>query len=474
MKVLLVDPPLAHARVHYRGSPPFGLGVLAIDSYLEMHGVKDVELDNFFRCDWTEIEARLRRLNPDIVGASCLTDTRAFCWQLARTAKQVNPKVKVVLGSFHATFFAREILEHHPVDFCVLGEGEETMLELVRALESGDANFAGILGLAWRNGRTGEVHVNARRPLLKDLDAIPISTKRRLFGNALGRQQANMLSSRGCPFACGFCSSPSFWGRTWRKRRPEKVVEEFEMLKAQGAGVIEMADDLFTMDLQRAEAICDILIARGNRTPWFARARVDRITEHLIDKMIAAGCEEVSFGIESGDPEIIRRVNKKIDLNQAAEVFRMLARKKLYTQANFMIGNPGESPATVQKSIDLACRLNPSRITVCIAQAYPHTMLDEEAQKHGLLTREMWYLKTDSVPYYTVDMPLEQMQALSTKMVFRWALRRSLWDFLKMVHFNWQNVGTRRSLSFIFSWLASWLPGRRRPAAAGGPPTPRP
>lgn len=464
MKILLVDPPVEGDYTPFKQGPAFALGLLSIASYLEAHGYGEVELDNFFGCDWAEIESRLRQLSPDVLGAGCTTDSRGFCYRLARLAKSVNPNVRVVLGNVHATFFAREILEHHPVDFCVLAEGEETMLELVRALEAGATDFAGILGLAWRDARTGEVRVNPRRPLLGDLDAIPISTQRRLFVNEAGKRQGNMMSSRGCPFACGFCSSSSFWGRTWRKRRPEKVVEEFEMLKAQGAEVIDMLDDLFTMDLERAEAICDRLIAAGNRTPWFARARVDRISEPLVDKMIAAGCTEISFGVESGDPDMVRRINKKIDLDQAAEVFRMLGGKRLVARANFMIGNPGETAATVDASIRAACRLNPTTIIASIALVYPNTMLDAEAQKHGLIDREFWYLKTDKVPYYTVDMTFEEMQAHATRMMFRWAMNRGPWHLAKMTYINWRLAGTRRSLSFLLSWMRNWLP-RRAPTA---------
>lgn len=468
MKILLVDPPVDQYFSPFKEGPTFALGLLSIDSYLEKHGYRDIEFDNYFACDWPEIEARLRKSRPDVIGIGCTTDSRGFCWRLAQAAKAFNPACKVVLGNVHATFFAREILEHHPVDFCVLSEGEETMLDLVRTLEAGREDFSGILGLAYRDPKTDEVRVNERRPLLKDLDEIPVNPKRRLFVNETGRRQANMMSSRGCPFACGFCSSSSFWGRTWRKRRPETVIEEFEMLKAQGAEVIDMLDDLFTMDLERAEAICDMLIARGNRTPWFARARVDRITERLVDKMIAAGCEEISFGVESGDPEMIQRINKKIDLDQAAEVFRMLGRKHLIARANFMIGNPGETSASVDASIRLACRMNPTSIIASIARVYPNTMLDVEAQKHGLLSREFWYLKADEVPYYTVDMTFEQMQAHATRMMFHWARNRGPWALAQMAYRNWRLSGTRRSLSFVLSWMRSWLPRRNACPPAEG------
>jgi radical SAM superfamily enzyme YgiQ (UPF0313 family) len=467
MKILLVDPPVDQYFTPFKEGPALALGLLSIDSYLGKHGYRDNELDNYFACDWPEIEARLRRAQPDIIGIGCTTDSRGFCWRLAQAAKSINPQCKVVLGNVHATFFPREILEHYPVDFCVLSEGEETMLELVRALEAGRDDFSGILGLAYRDPRTGEVRQNERRPLLKDLDEIPISPKRRLFVNETGRRQGNMMSSRGCPFACGFCSSSSFWGRTWRKRRPEKVLEEFEMLKAQGAEVIDMLDDLFTMDLERAETICDLLIARGNRTPWFARARVDRITERLVDKMIAAGCAEISFGVESGDPEMIERINKKIDLEQAAEVFRMLRHKRLIARANFMVGNPGETAASVDASIRVACRMDPTSLIASIARVYPNTMLDVEAQKHGLINREFWYLKSDEVPYYTVDMPFEQLQAHATRMMFHWARNRGPLALAKMAYVNWRLSGTRRSLSFVFSWIRSWFPRGAGPAPTG-------
>jgi len=332
------------------------------------------------------------------------------------------------------------------------------MLELVRAIESRRTDYGDILGLAWRDSMTGEIRINAQRPLMSDLDKIPINRKRRLFLNVEGKRQANMMSSRGCPFACGFCSSSAFWWRTWRKHNVWHVIDEFEMLVDQGAQVIDILDDLFTTDFKRAEAICDLLIKQGNKTPWFARARVDRISENLVDKMIAAGCKEISFGIESGDPEVIKRINKKIDLEQAVEIFQMLHKKKLIARANFMVGNPGESLESIEASIRLIQRMNPTNIIASIAIVYPNTMLDQEAQRHGLLTPEFWYLDAAPAPYFTADMDLEQLQALATQMLFKWAVHRGPKALLKMIYDNWRISGTRRSLSFILNWIKSLLP----------------
>lgn len=464
MKILLVDPPVDQYFSPFKEGPAFALGLLSIDSYLSQNGYSDVVLENFFACDQAEIERRLRAAGADLIGLGCTTDSRGFCWRLAKTAKAINPKVVIVLGNVHATFFAAEIIEHHSVDFCVLGEGEQTMLELVQALDAGRIDCGSIPGLAWRDPASGKARINDPRPLLGDLDAIGINPKRRLFVNERGKRQGNMMSSRGCPFACGFCSSSSFWGRTWRKRKPERVVEEFQMLVDQGAEVIDLLDDLFTMDQPRAEAICDLLIARGNQTPWFARARVDCISESLVDKMIAAGCEEISFGIESGDPEMIKRINKKIDLEQAVEVFQMLRRKKLVARANFMVGNPGETAATVQASIQLARRMNPTSIIASVARVYPRTMLDVEARKYGLVKPEFWYLETGEVPYYTVDMTFAEMQGHATNMLYQWSIHRGFWTLIKMAYLNWKISGTRRSLSFIFNWMRNALPHGRSAA----------
>jgi len=462
MKILLVDPPVDQIVdfIPYRKGPAFSLGLLSIESYLEKHGYTDIKLENFFNCRWNEVEIRLRRSNPDLIGISCVSDSRGFCWHLAKLAKEINPRVKIVLGNVHATFFPRQLLEHYPVDFCVLFEGEQTMLKLLKALESGEKNYREIQGLAWHDGDNGEICLNEPRPLMRDLDAIPINTKRRIFINEMGKKQANMMSSRGCPFNCGFCSSAAFWGHTWRKHSAQRVVNEFEMLVKQGAEVIDMVDDLFSMDFERAEDICDMLIKNKNTIPWFARARVDRITEKLVDKMIVAGCKEISFGIESGDPEMIKRLNKKIDLEQAVEVFHMLQTKKLIARANFMVGNPGETLETVEASIRLARRMNPTNIIASIARIYPNTMLDREAQKHGLIAPKFWYLDVAPVPYYTVDMSYEQLQALATRMLFKWAVYRGPWAVGRMVYSNWRVSGTQRSLSFILNWFRSWLPRR--------------
>jgi len=142
----------------------------------------------------------------------------------------------------------------------------------------------------------------------------------------------------------------------------------------------------------------------------------------------------------------------------------MLGRKRLAARANFMIGNGGETPETVDAGIRAACHMNPTTLIAGIALVYPDTMLGAEAQKHGLIDREFWYLKTDKVPYYTVDMSFEQMQAYATRMMFRWAMNRGPWHLAKMAYVNWRPAGTRRSLSFLLRWMRTWLP-RRDPKA---------
>lgn len=237
MKILLVDPPVEQIVAYspFSHGPAFSLGLLSIDGYLQANGYRDIELENYFGCNWEAIRERLKIVNPDLVGISCTTDARGFSWKLAELVKKTNPFCRVVLGNVHATFFPREMIELHPIDFCVLVEGEVTLLELVRALDHKRENFGDILGLAWKDEKTGKAIINHARPLIKNLDDIPISSKRRIFINELGKRQANMISSRGCPFDCGFCSSAAFWSRTWRKRSPEMVAEEFFMLVEQGA-----------------------------------------------------------------------------------------------------------------------------------------------------------------------------------------------------------------------------------------------
>lgn len=449
MKVLLVDPPGVPPTSY---KPPYAFGLLSIKAYLNANGYNDIAISNFHRYNKSMILSYIKRFSPDVVGTSCCTDTRGFCIELARAIKDLKTNTKIIFGNVHATFFPVDILKLYPVDIVVIGEGEETTLELIRAIESG-APLKNIKGIAFKEN--SEIHVTPKRPLISNLDSLPTPSDKRIFINELGNRQAYIMTSRGCPFSCQFCSSVYMWGRTWRSRNPESIIKEIEMLLQQGLEYIDFYDDLFTLNNKRAILICNEIINRGLKFKWFARARVDCISEDLIMAMERAGCVEISFGIESGSPLILKTINKDINLKKAEEVFKIMRKTKMTARANFMLGNPNETKDTIKETAEFIRKINPDDLNLSITLIYPNTELSKIAETKGLVDKDFWIKTAKLAPRYTADFSTKELRGASIKiLLYYWLWNRGVFFSLKWLARQLKRSGFVITSSFLRAWIS--------------------
>ena len=353
MRVLLVNP---YYPISETPSPPLGLACLA--AALESEGI-DVKILDFvvFPYSKTILEKELMQFNPDLIGVTAVTMSIDSALEIARDAKSVAPDVSVVMGGPHVTFCARETMRaNQAIDFIVMGEGEETIVALSDAL-IGDRRFDAIAGLVYREGY--RIKTTAERAFIKDIDSLP-SPARHLL--PLGRYRAlglpvSITTSRGCPFQCIFCVGRKMVGATVRYRSPKKVVDELASLTCLGFERINIADDLFTASKRHCLAVCDEIVQRGLKVEWTSFARVDTVSKDVLKRMKAAGCSAVSFGVESGSPEILKRIKKGITIDQVYEAVTMCNHVGITPQASFILGLPGETPETLQQTISLAKKL---------------------------------------------------------------------------------------------------------------------
>jgi len=359
------------------------VGLLSLDALLRRLG-HQVTLANFSGFGWEKVRQVLGELRPEVLGISQFTHNRVDSLRLAGLAKELNPDCFVLLGGPHATHACLELLAGHPaLDAVVLGEGEETLTELLETLAAGGA-LGGVAGLAYREG--GEVVRSAPRAPILDLDALPIPGA--LVGASIGvdyrRQLEFVITSRGCPASCLFCSSPLFWGRGVRFRSPRSVVEEIRLLRDRyGLVYFSFRDDTFTADRDRVLEICRLLEGEKLRVLWNCQSRVTAVDEEMLIAMKRAGCECIQFGVESGSPVMLKALGKRItpaDVERAAAAVRRVG---INLSVFLITGIPGEGENDLQETVRLIGLIRPQDGQVSPLVYYPGTQLFASAVRGG-------------------------------------------------------------------------------------------
>jgi len=359
------------------------VGLLSLDALLRDLG-HQVTLANFSGFGWDRVRRALEELRPAVVGISQFTHNRVDSLRLALLAKELDPGCQVLLGGPHATHACLDILAAHPeVDAVVLGEGEETLKELLEALAAG-SGLAGVAGLAYREGNVARR--SAARAPIHDLDALPVPGTR--TGASLGvdyrRQLEFVITSRGCPASCHFCSSPLFWGRGVRFRSPGSVVAELRMLRERfGLIYFSFRDDTFTADRDRVLEICRLLEEAKLGILWNCQSRVTAVDEEMLGAMKRAGCECIQFGVESGSPAVLKALGKRITPADVELASAAVRRVGINLSVYLITGVPGEGEGDLQETLRLIGQIRPQDGQVSPLVYYPGTQLFARAVRSG-------------------------------------------------------------------------------------------
>jgi radical SAM superfamily enzyme YgiQ (UPF0313 family) len=403
MKILLIYPyPLYDRSAAYEEDisvPP--IGMYYVGALLKREGY-DVELLNWCKIHKNphKIAETLLAKKPDIIGFSLLNANRWGGIEIARMAKELHPKVKIVLGGVAPTFLWKHFLTHFPqVDFVVLGEGEFPFLQLVKTLErKGSKDFKHIPGIAFRKG--SQIVKTKAAQGVRDLDDLPIPAE--YF------EYQHVISSRGCPGKCTFCGSPKFWGGRTRLRSPENFVRELELLYNKGIRFFYFSDDTFTIKATRAIEICKLIVQKGLRISWVAISRADMVNDSILYWMRRAGCIQISYGVESGSEKIRTLLNKRLQTDHVREAFSLSRRYGILARAYFIYGSPQETWDTIQDTIDLIKAIQPFICVFYILEIYPGTFLYADLQKRCGVTDDVWLEKIEGICYFETDPQLTQ------------------------------------------------------------------
>lgn len=330
--------------------------------------------------DWDDV------WRADLVLISSITTTAPEAYRIAEEIR--NRDIPVVLGGSHVTFKPAEALRF--ADYVVRGEGEETVVELVRWMRDGDHNnIFDIKGLSFR--MDGEVYHNPPRPVLRDLDALPFPDLSLIQGSEK-TEVVPMMTSRGCPFDCTFCSVTKMFGRRYRFRNSLKVIEEIENLAREFPNrPFFYYDDNFTASPRRTKALLEEILRRRINLQWAAQTRADVAKdERLVALMRRAGCRRLFIGLESINPETLKAYKKRQTVEEIEECLEVLHRSDISVHAMFVLGGDDDDLATVDNTVKFALRRRIGTVQFLILTPIPGTDLYAEMASQGRLIDKKW------------------------------------------------------------------------------------
>jgi anaerobic magnesium-protoporphyrin IX monomethyl ester cyclase len=376
LKVTLINPPLD---TRYP-QPPIGLAL--ITAILE----KADYAVNLLDANALQLNPRMiaeRVVDADVIGITAMTPTIGTALSIAHYIKQKSPRLKVIMGGPHVTLLPEETLTtSNDIDFIVRGEGDVTIIDLLKSIEN-QQSLSSVKGISYK--QNGKIVHTMDRTSIVDMDSLPYPAYYLLpWGkykphppHGMALPFGAMLTSRGCPYHCAYCSKPVF-GSKFRAQSPERVVEEMVYLKEKfGVKEIAFYDDSFTIDKKRVHATADKIIAKKLKIAWSCETRVNLVDKELLAHMKAAGCYVVAYGIESASPEIIKTIQKDTTIEQVEKAVRAHKEIGLQVIGYFMLGSPGETPKTIQQTINFAQKLKVDFAQFSITTPFPGTELYE-------------------------------------------------------------------------------------------------
>lgn len=443
MKILLIDPPFYRFIGYYNRYFPLGLAYLAAVLRKDGHEVLIYDADcnvNPTKMDFSrleedypfylqslkdennailkEVRETIRNFSPDVIGITVWTTFAASAFKIASICKEWNRDVPVVMGGPHVSIKYDEVMKICPdVDFMVRGEGEESFVELARALVRSKEYGAGsdepsaishelstIKGISYR--WNGKIVRNPEREFIQDLDSIPFPARDLLLNKDSynSEDMGLLMTSRGCPYNCSFCAT-SIWQRKTRYRSIDNVIEEIKLIiNKYGTRQFTFKDDSFTVNKKRVLQLCDRLIKEKIKINWDCNTRVNLVDEELLRKMKKAGCNSIKVGIETGSERILKLMNKNITLKQCRQAAKLFRKVSIHWTGYFMMGLPSETKEDVYQTLKFMRELKPDYASFSVYEPFPGTHLFEIGIQKGLVqnNRSLEDFYTISPKYYYV------------------------------------------------------------------------
>jgi anaerobic magnesium-protoporphyrin IX monomethyl ester cyclase len=466
MRVLLLEPPkVPWEMMGQVFAPPLGLAQLA--GCLEQAHIPVEILDaNAQGIGWKGLGSAIARAQPDLVGITVYTPYVPEVQRAVGVARQAVPQATIVLGGPHVTYTVQETLQTMPqADIVARGEGDQVIVELARALEAG-RGLEGVAGISFR--RNGAIVENPLPPPV-DVTTLPLPAfhllpMQRYRWRQLGGTFATIVTSRGCPFQCTFCSEWRFWGGRWRAYDPERVLEQLDLLANRfGRRNIWFGDDCFNVDRDHVAAICEGILRRGLRFNWFVQGRADLLVKHadLVPLMKRAGVRMMQLGIEASNDEQRDALNKQLRTETVKQAVRLLREQDIVCQGMQIVGLPGDSPRTFAEKVRLVTELDIDFPVFLFFTLFPGSPTYAEAVAQGTLKLPVDYHRHDMAHAL---LPTQHMTRQQVYAYTAWAFTRVYLHPVRLVRnlFSrnvWRRLFWQQMLAYIAKQLVrSFVP----------------
>ena len=365
--------------------PHLGIGYLAANC--RKNGFNEVKVfDESLEQNDNLLKKTIRDFKPDLIGITVFS----YCFELFQ---ELIDKVKIIsnapvlIGGPHISAVKKDSLKLKGIDFAMKGEVETSFIIFLKELQKNTPNFRNVPNLIWHN-KKGEIIENENAPLIADLDSLPFpdySDFKLEQYNYFQTKTMPIITSRGCPYGCNYCSVRLSMGQKFRARSPENILQEIKYWVNRGYKNFEINDDCFSLDICRAKEFCDLIIKEKLEITYqlYNGIRVDRVDKDLLQRMKNSGCVFVSFGVESGNQAIIDKIGKGIKLKQVKEAVKLTNEVGISNSANFIIGHPGETYKTAMETLGFAKNLPTNFVNVYNLIPYPGTDLYNWIEKNA-------------------------------------------------------------------------------------------
>jgi anaerobic magnesium-protoporphyrin IX monomethyl ester cyclase len=413
------------------------IGLLYLDAILKKNNYEVLTRDYTY---WTdehfleEIKKNLNEFHPDIVGISINSMTRISAYKAIKLIKEWKSDVKIIVGGIHAAILYEQLLNNFPIDTIVIGEAEETFIELLNAI-SNKKNLKEIKGIAYKEN--GKVIKTPERELLKNLDSLPFPSYDTFMSPKI--KSVYILSSRRCPNNCSFCCLAVVSKQRWRFRSPKNVVDEIEFIVKNYPWVesIEFADDTSTLDNKRMIEICKELINRGIKRKFVCQGRIKPVSREMFYWMEKAGFVRIGFGIETGAKKLLESIHKGITKEDCFNTFNILKEfKKIEVTKNLIVGFPGETEETVNETIEFTKELQKiikmDYFYAFPLWVYPGTEVYQIGKSKGWIDDSYW-LTDKPCPNFTLEHPMEWLIKMSNKISIETSIAQGKIFFIKKI-----------------------------------------
>ena len=438
MKICLVRPTFGS---RFQVTPPLSLGYLS--SALKQNGYTDVSLidGSLYLLTPQQAAEKLRASGgADVVGVQVYTGSHLWARDFTRLVKENFKDSVILLGGPHITALKEHAMDFIKADYGVIGEGEISITAFMKYREGKITDPALVPGLIFKNDGKW-MHAQEKFGFIPDANDIPFPDWELLEPEKYfplmegatmplkGKKPAPILTSRGCPYRCTFCSSGLTNKRIMRYRNPRNIVDEIKLLKTKyGVNEIFFTDDNLTMNIKRAEEIFDLMMNEGINVHWRAPngIRLDRLSPSLVEKMSRSGGYYVGVGVETGNAEVMKRIKKKVNLNIVSDVVNLLHKHKIRVSGFFMCGLRGETQSQIEDTVGFALKVPFDRIQVSNYIPYPgsedFSVIFEEGNSEAYAVNVAKFQESEYVPHFQ-EMSLEEIITLQKSFIRRFYLR---------------------------------------------------